>query len=77
MNLKILTTCGCKCGASLTIIGSREEPRGIFGKYSIDGGKQTFYVKVTCLSSKCGLVYEADHPRFAGYFNEIAEKLFT
>jgi hypothetical protein len=75
MPIKLLTNCGCACGANLTMIGDRAPLRGIHGTYTTDGGKLTFYLKVECLSSKCGLVYEPDHPRFAAYFNEIAERL--
>lgn len=75
MPVKILTSQGCACGANLSIIGDTTKLRGVCGEYTVDGGRTTIYAKVECLSGKCGLVYEADHPRFAGSFNELAEKL--
>lgn len=76
MAIKILTSQGCACGANLSIIGDTEELRGIHGKYTTHGLRRTFFAKVECLSPRCGLVYEADHERFSGPFNELADRLF-
>jgi hypothetical protein len=76
MSLKILTSQGCACGANLSIVGDRKPLRGIHGKYTTGGGERTFYAKIECFSSKCGLLYEPDHERFAGAFNELADRLF-
>lgn len=76
MPLKILTHQGCNCGANLSIIGDTEPLPGIHGTYTTHGGKHAFFVKVECLSPRCGLLYEPDHERFAGEFNELVDKLF-
>lgn len=76
MPIKILTNQGCTCGANLSIIGDTKELRGIHGKYTTDGAQKIFFARIECLSSRCGLVYEADHERFSGAFNELVDKLY-
>lgn len=69
----VITTVDCLCGGKIHLIGSRTGLAGIHGKYATDGGQFTFMARAECRD--CGLIYEADHNKFAPYYNMLVHRL--
>ena len=64
----------CLCGNTIVLTASKELGKGIWGKY-FAGRVPTFYCRAVCSSEKCGLLYNPDHSRFSGAYNEVVDGL--
>lgn len=71
--VNIMTTKGCNCGANLTFTASDEPLRGVSFAYDTRGATVTIHAKAHCL--KCGALFDPDHERFSGDFNEAVHRV--